>query len=101
MRHLQLIDPIPAGFTALDERGFGLEKPVDNDTFDWNYWYGGRDFYADRAEFYAPDLSGTRSLQYVLRAVTPGVFTALPAQAGLMYDPSVTGRSSGATLTVR
>ena len=37
----------------------------------------------------------------ILRAETPGKYTALPAQGFLMYEPSVNGRSSGATLTVR
>jgi alpha-2-macroglobulin len=40
-------------------------------------------------------------MQYILRAQTPGTFTALPTQAELMYDPDVRGRGNAVTITVK
>ena len=55
----------------------------------------------DRVDLYADYLSGAQTMTYVLRAQTPGTFTALPTHAFLMYDPDVEGYSSAATFTVR
>ena len=68
---------------------------------DWNYWYAGRDLLDDRVDLYADYLAGQQKMTYVLRAQTPGTFTALPTHAFLMYDPEVEGYASAATFTVR
>ena len=102
-RYVMLSDAIPAGFKALESRALPLggqrfEYPWE---WRWNYWFSGLDIRDDRVDVYAERLSGTQTIQYILRAETPGKYTALPAQGFLMYEPSVNGRSSGATLTVR
>ena len=103
-RYLLVSDPIPAGMKAQDERSLaitGLQDPDEYDWYDWNYWYAGRDLLDDRVDLYADYLSGVQTMTYVLRAQTPGTFTALPTHAFLMYDPEVEGYSSAATFTVR
>ena len=102
-RYVMLSDAIPAGFKALESRalpiiGQRFQYPWE---WSWNYWFSGLDIRDDRVDVYAERLSGTQTVQYILRAETPGKYTALPAQGFLMYEPSVNGRSSGATLTVR
>ena len=52
-------------------------------------------------DLYAYYLDGQQVLRYVLRAQTPGTFTALPTRAFLMYDPDVGGLEKAVTLTVR
>lgn len=103
-RYLLVSDPIPAGMKALDERSLaiaGLQDPDEYNWDDWNYWYAGRDLLDDRVDLYADYLVGEQKMTYLLRAQTPGTFTALPTHAFLMYDPDVEGYASAATFTVR
>ena len=102
-RYVMLSDAVPAGFKALESRALPLEGQRFEYPWEWswNYWFSGLDIRDDRVDVYADRLSGTQTVQYILRAETPGKYTALPAQGFLMYEPSVNGRSSGATLTVR
>jgi hypothetical protein len=102
-RYLLLSDGIPAGFKALETRAIPLagtrfQYPWE---WGWNYWFSGLDIRDDRVDVYASNLDGAQTVQYVLRAETPGRYTALPTSAFLMYEPTVNGRSSGATFTVR
>ncbi len=103
MRYLMISDPIPAGMQALDERNFAVTgTDWGNEEFDWGYWYAGRELRDDRVDVYAEYLWGNKQIvQYVMRAQTPGQFTALPAQAFLMYEPDVEGRSAALRITVR
>ncbi|NJK44221.1 MAG: hypothetical protein HC933_07975 [Pleurocapsa sp. SU_196_0] len=102
-RYLLLSDAIPAGFKALETRTLPLQGQQYRGYWEWtwNYWFSGLDIRDDRVEVYAAQLEGKQQIQYLLRAETPGKYTALPTEAFLMYEPSVSGRSSGATLTVR
>ena len=104
MRHLQVIQPVPAGFSAVKENGWDFEPGRYmrfQDSWRWWYWYSGREIYQDRVELYADTFGGEQEFTVYLRAQTPGTFTALPTVAELMYDPSVRGRSSAATLTIK
>jgi alpha-2-macroglobulin len=102
-RYLLLSDAIPAGFRALETRTLPLQGQPYRSYWEWtwNYWFSGLDIRDDRVEVYAARLEGKQQIQYLLRAETPGKYTALPTEAFLMYEPTVSGRSSGATLTVR
>ncbi|GGM00496.1 hypothetical protein GCM10010841_06380 [Deinococcus aerophilus] len=103
-RYLLVSDPIPAGMRAQDERSLSIAGLKDADEYnwqDWNYWYAGRELLDDRVDLYADFLAGPQKMTYVLRAQTPGTFTALPTHAFLMYDPDVEGYGPAATLTVR
>jgi uncharacterized protein YfaS (alpha-2-macroglobulin family) len=103
-RYLLVSDPIPAGMRAQDERSLSIAGLRDADEYhwqDWNDWYAGRELLDDRVDLYADFLAGPQKMTYVLRAQTPGTFTALPTHAFLMYDPDVEGYGPAATLTVR
>jgi hypothetical protein len=81
-------DRLPAGLEALTD---GAGGPFER--------YEPRD---DRVAFFASRLpAGTHILSYVARAVTPGDFAALPAEAYAMYEPERMGRSSGERLVVK
>lgn len=57
--------------------------------------------YDDRTEFFLTRLpAGTTVLRHVVRVTHVGAFTALPAQARLMYFPAVSGSSQGEVLEV-
>lgn len=102
-RYLLVSDPIPAGMKALDERSLaiaGLPQADEYDWESWNYWYSGRDLRDDRVDLYANYAEGAKTMTYLLRAQTPGTFTALPTHAFLMYDPDVESYGPAATLTV-
>lgn len=101
-RYLLVSDPIPAGTRALDDRSLAIAGlNAGDEESEWSYWYAGRDLQDDRVDLYADSLEGPRKMTYVLRAQTPGTFTALPTRAFLMYDPDVEGYAPAATLTVR
>lgn len=103
-RYMVVSDPIPAGMKALDERSLsiaGLQDPDEYGWDNWNYWYAGRDLLDDRVDLYADYLKGEQKMTYLLRAQTPGTFTALPTHAFLMYDPDVEGYAPATTFTVR
>ena len=102
MQYVLVSDPIPAGMKALDERNLSITGVSSSDNYyDWNYWYSGRDIRDERVDLYAYSLQGTQTMQYILRAQTPGRYTALPANASLMYDPEVMGQSAASTFTIR
>jgi alpha-2-macroglobulin len=102
MRYVMVSDPLPAGLRPLDERTLAITGLDFNEQWDsWNYWYSGREFRDERVDLYADYLNGTQVLRYVLRATTPGQFTALPSQAFMMYDPDIKGQEKAVVLTVR
>ncbi len=79
-------DALPAGFEVVSDSTVG--------TFDREER---RD---DRQVFFLSRLSGTVTLSYVLQAVHPGSYTALPAQARAMYEPELHGWSREHALEV-
>lgn len=94
LRYLLVEDGIPAGFSAVEDAGMqieGVDTPYGYDYYGWNYWYDGREFRDQRAEFYFSYLDQPITFSYVLRAETPGRFSALPTVAWLMYEPEVRG----------
>jgi alpha-2-macroglobulin len=102
MRYVMVSDPLPAGLRPLDERTLAITGLDFNEEYDsWNYWYSGREFRDERVDLYADYLNGSQVLRYVLRATTPGQFTALPSQAFMMYDPDIKGQEKAVVLTVR
>lgn len=101
-RYLLVSDPIPAGFKALDDRSLAFAGEIPrNNWWEWSYWYSGRDLLDDRVDLYAAWLdTGPQKMTYILRAQTPGKYTALPTHAFLMYDPDVEGYGPAANFSV-
>jgi len=78
----------------------GQKPRYGYDYYGWNRWYDGREVRDTGLEFYFSYLSRPVTFSYILRAETPGRFSALPGQAWLMYAPEVRGNSGLATLEV-
>lgn len=99
--YLALEDYLPGGLEALNE---GLNASLEP-RFDWiyeyevffwqDYGYNYKEIRGDRVVFFFTSLAkGKHTYTYLARAVTPGQFTALPAQVYAMYDLNTWGRSA-------
>jgi uncharacterized protein YfaS (alpha-2-macroglobulin family) len=112
--HVALVDPLPAGFEALnpalavtppipqeeveDDDGLGPEWHL---TFWWWQWYEHQNLRDDRAEAFASLLAaGTYDYTYVARATTPGTFIVPPTKAEEIYAPETFGRSGSDVVVV-
>jgi alpha-2-macroglobulin len=98
-RHaVALVDPLPAGFEAVNTRLATAERAViDLDSDRWDY----ENMRDNRSEVFSMQLAeGTHRFSYTARATTPGTFIAAPAKAEEMYSPETFGRSSGTTVVV-
>ncbi len=96
-----LDDQLPAGFepinlnfaTEKNEKNF-QEGETDNGQ-NWYWWWGTfehREQYRDRVIFSAMHLSpGKHTIQYLVRAVTPGHFKVPQIKSEEMYNPEVFG----------
>nr|MBP9112298.1 hypothetical protein [Polyangiaceae bacterium] len=104
--HVALVDPMPAGFEAMNSAlavtgPIPKEDPKVADGRDYHYWWA-RSWYEhqnlrdERAEAFASYLwEGVHDFTYVSRATIPGRFVAPPPKAEEMYSPEVFGRGPG------
>lgn len=103
-RYVLVNEPLPAGFRVIEDdlafRVAGVTPRYGWDYYGWNYWYDGRDLRDERIDYYFSRLSAPVTFTYLLRAETPGTFSALPTQAWLMYEPEVRGTGPEAHLSV-
>jgi len=102
MEHLLIEDSLPAGFEALNERlnqasgnGYGF-IPF------WEIWgYNYKSIYDSKVAFFVTRVSpGEHIYTYLMRATTPGEFSALPAEAYPMYVDEKWGRSGSARVII-
>jgi hypothetical protein len=93
-----VVDPIPAGFEAVNSALAIAERPAASDDDErWDY----RQLRDTRSEVFTMALSeGTHRFSYTVRATTPGTFIAAPAKAEEMYSPETFGRTAPATIVV-
>ncbi|MBO1437394.1 MG2 domain-containing protein [Meiothermus sp. CFH 77666] len=95
VRYVVVEEPTPAGLTVVENddsfRIAGVRSRFGDDYYGWNYWFDGREIRDRQVEFFFSYLSGPVTFTYVLRAETPGNFTALPTLAWMMYEPEVRG----------
>ena len=100
--HVALIDPLPAGFEAINPAlavvgDIPQEDPSTQNRYGWWWWgpwYEHQNLRDQRAEAFTSLLwDGVYEYTYVARATTPGEFIAPPAKAEEMYSPEVFGRS--------
>jgi uncharacterized protein YfaS (alpha-2-macroglobulin family) len=95
-RYLLIEDPLPAGAEAIaDDSLYPLERRRGRP------WGARQEFRDDRAVFFQDGLPGGRvEFWYLLKIVTPGRFTALPAQVTPMYVPDVSASTTPQVVTV-
>lgn len=106
--HVALLDPMPAGFEAVNP-ALATSEPIPQadpaDSFAtrfwWYRWFDHQNLRDDRAEAFATWLgAGSYEYTYVTRATTPGTFVVPPARAEQIYEPEVFGRSANTTVTI-
>lgn len=102
MAYVMIEDPFPAGCETT-ERGTANQE-IDSD---WSYGYSSIDIANidvrdDRIAFFARKISaGKHTIEYHLRAQTPGVYHVLPAQVSPMYDPETRAETSETRVEVK
>jgi hypothetical protein len=106
-----LVDPLPAGFEALNP-ALAVTPPIPAEeefgdggfariSYWWWRWYEHDNLRDDRAEAFASLLwAGTYDYTYVARATTPGTFVVPPTKAEEIYAPETFGRSGSDTVIV-
>lgn len=107
--YLALTDRLPAGFEAMQPDLWTVATVPELDAGHPLYhalqWTGSNASHVelrdDRAHFYFDDFWGEWvHATYLVRATTPGGFTAPPAMAELMYEPDSAGYSQADAFTV-
>ncbi len=95
-------DMLPAGLEALNERLETESSRVPGTRPPWRWWgYERKEVHDERVTFFDTYLyPGKHTFEYAARAVTPGVFSARPAEAYAMYRPEVWGRSASDQVTI-
>ncbi len=99
LRHaVAIVDPLPAGFEAVNTNLANAERAAaGTSTKAWDY----QNMRDNRAEVFSMQLAeGTHVFAYTARAATPGTFLAAPAKAEEMYSPETFGRSVGQTVVI-
>jgi alpha-2-macroglobulin len=112
-RFMALTDPLPAGMEPIDG-GFQTTAAdlsratsrMELQSDGWSWWkQGGFEYvekYDDRVEAFATKLgAGRHEFAYLVRATTPGTFSAPGTRVEAMYAPEVEGRAAGGTVTIR
>jgi uncharacterized protein YfaS (alpha-2-macroglobulin family) len=83
LTYVLIEDPFPAG-CEVTERG------TADETTDWSYWWSSVDIRDDRIAFFARSMpKGTHTIEYNLRAQTPGHYHTLPTFLQAMYAPEI------------
>lgn len=104
--YVMLEDPLPAGIEGLNEQLDTETKRVPGQDpwypWKWRWWgYERKELRDTAVSFYATRLpAGTHTFDYAARAVTPGTFSARPAEAAAMYRPEIWARSESARVMV-
>ena len=100
--YVRLEVPHPAGFVPVDvATGVIPGCALDQGTRWWVSPFERCEVLDDRAVFFASELAaGTYQVTYLLRAVTPGTYGALPAVVSKVYFPEVWGRTAGDVLRI-
>ena len=97
--HVALVDNLPAGLEIVNAN-LAVSESLPEDTkvsqvrdYDSN-WFDHENLRDNRAEVFKALLyEGVWNYSFVVRATTPGNFTASPAKAEEMYAPETFGRS--------
>lgn len=109
-RFVAVVDPLPAGFEAIDPRLATTAETLEPDAEQEPGWLerwtrGGFDHverYDDRLHLFATRLGpGVHEYTYLVRATTRGAFLAPAPRAEEMYHPEVRGHGSTSEVTVK
>ncbi len=95
--YVMIEDPIPAGFEIVKEDAFyGLWGCRGR----WRWWYSRIEARDEKVCIAATYLRGGQTIQYTMRAETPGEFHVLPTFAYNMYAAEIAGSSGESRIRV-
>lgn len=104
VRYVQVREPLPAGFTVIEEdRSFrlaGVDSRYGGDYRGWNYWYDARLIRQRSIDYWFVRLSEPVTFTYIMRADHPGEFAALPSAVSLLYERDITAYSAAERLII-
>ncbi|MEO8082502.1 MAG: MG2 domain-containing protein [Ardenticatenales bacterium] len=105
LSYIMIADQLPAGLEALNDALDTESKRVPDGQegpWRWRWWgYERKEIRDQGVTFFATYLpAGTHGYDYAARAITPGEFSARPAEAYAMYRPEVWGRSASAKVAI-
>lgn len=100
--HVALVDPLPAGFEAMNP-AMKMNQPPNTKRRLWFWrWFSHQNLRDERAEAFSSLVyPGSYDYSYIARATTPGVFVVPPPKAEEMYFPETFGRGATTTVEVR
>ncbi|HSI05051.1 MAG TPA: hypothetical protein VLC93_11255, partial [Myxococcota bacterium] len=116
--HVALVDPMPAGFEAVngalavservpeEDESVEEERPLQRSRgyrhFWWrSHWYEHQNLRDERVEAFGTEVwAGVHTYSYVARATTPGTYVVPPTKAEEMYAPETFGRSASTKVIV-
>lgn len=97
--HVVIIDPLPAGFEAIDSSFQTSTQYFQAQGDSWEIGY--QTIHRDRVVAYGDRFpAGVYSLHYLVRSVTPGLFLYPGAEVHLQYAPEEFGRTAASYLRV-
>ncbi|MGH9799240.1 MAG: hypothetical protein ACRD82_02660, partial [Blastocatellia bacterium] len=106
--HVALVDPMPAGFEALNP-ALSVTGNLPRDDKDanargwwWSWqWFQHQNMRDERVEAFTTMLwEGVYNYSYIARATTPGNFVVPPTKAEEMYHPETFGRSASERVVI-
>ncbi len=107
--HVALVDPMPAGFEALNP-ALAVTGSLPRDEKDasarggwwWSWqWFQHQNMRDERVEAFTTMLwEGVYNYSYIARATTPGNFIVPPTKAEEMYHPETFGRSASERVVI-
>jgi alpha-2-macroglobulin len=106
--HVALVDPLPAGFEALNPAlattGVLPRDPQEQNERRWwwqRQWFEHQNLRDERVEAFTSLLwEGVYNYSYIARATTPGVFIVPPSKAEEMYHPETFGRGASERVVI-
>jgi hypothetical protein len=106
--HVALVDPLPAGFEALNPvlatTGVLPRDPQEQNQQRWwwqRQWFEHQNLRDERVEAFTSLLwEGVYNYSYMARATTPGVFVVPPPKAEEMYHPETFGRGASERVVI-
>lgn len=100
-RYLVVEDELPSGLIPINKTFENERASSYSDPYSYYYWGGNREYTENGIVASYSYVDGDSvELNYQARVVSRGVFNTPPAQASLMYEPDINGRTGTNVITI-